>query len=77
MSDNISTETRSLFYFNDMKSNVIGVGDRWMYIYALTLILGTFLISFLCYQINLYSEERKYDQVNSRVWYIVINVIVA
>ena len=39
--------------------------------------MDLFLIGFLIYQANLYSQERKFDQVNGRIWYLVVNIIFA
>lgn len=75
MADNISTGTRSILYFNDFKQNV--GGDSWFYIYMFVLALGAALFGTFIYQINLYTTEKKYDEVNGRVWYLVANIIVA
>ena len=77
MDERISTRTRSLFYFNDMKTNVPMAGNTWAYIYALVLLLGSTLIGVFIYQMNLYIKEKKFDEVNARVWYIVVNIIFA
>ena len=77
MGDNISADkTRDLLYFNDFKQEAAG-DNTWRNLYFLMLVLGSFLIGFLIYQANLYSEERKFDEVNTRVWYLVVNLIFA